>query len=114
VSALDGRLGAGDIVWQQMYSPVHPSWDSTLDERIAGGVTYGTRRMMRLRGIFRDGVDGPCPHAGEDGLHPLSGKPIPAHSEHYYCVALDNDADTSGTDDNWCVLEHAEVDGALW
>lgn len=114
MSALDGTLEVGDIVWQQMYSPVHPNPHATLAERIAGGVTYMQRRQMRLKRIWRDGVDGPCPHADEDGLHPLSGLPLDEHSEHYYCVALDNEADGSSTTNNWCVLEHAEVDGALW
>lgn len=115
MSALDGTLEAGDVVWQQMYSPVDPSWQATLAERIAGGVTYGHRRLMVLRGIYRDGVDGPCPHADENGLHPLSGKPMPEHTEHYYCVADDNPRDESWTDNNWCVLEHADTPaGALW
>ena len=113
MSALDGTLEVGDIVWQQMYEPTKPSWDATLEERIAGGLTYGKRRQMRLVRIYRDGIDGPCPNAGSDGLHPLSGNPMDPHSEHYYCVSLDGH-DESWTDNNWCVLEHADTDGALW
>ncbi len=114
MSALDGVLEVGDVVWQQMYSPVHPAWQSTLAERMADGQTYGRRRMMRLAGIYRDGVDGPCPHADENGLHPLSGQPIHDHTEHYYCVGIDKPSDESWTDNNWCVLEHAAVEGALF
>lgn len=117
MSALDGVLEAGDIVWQQMYSPTHPAWDSTLEERIAGGVLYGGRTQMRLISIYRDGVDGPCQHADENGLHLLSGKPIWAHSEHYVTAVLGREGDGdhySITDDNWCVLEHAEAGGGLW
>lgn len=105
---------AGDVVWMQLYSPIFPSWQSSLVERIDSGQTYGPRRRMRLLSIFRDGVDGPCFHAGDDGLHPLSGKPLPEHAEHFYLVDADTGRDESWCDDNWCVLERIVVDGALW
>lgn len=114
MSALDGQLEAGDIVWQQMYEPTKPDWQATLDERIAGGITYGKRRLMVLKHIHRDGIDGPCPYVDANGVHPLSGKPMPPHSAHYHCVHPDDAGDYSNTDNNWCVLEHAEIDGALW
>jgi len=63
MSVLDGTLEQGDLVWQQMYSPTHPLWTSTLQERIAAGRTFGQRRLMRLVRVHRDGVDGPCSRA---------------------------------------------------
>lgn len=114
MSALDGVLEVGDLVWQQMYEPTRPSWQATLEERIAGGITYGKRRQMRLTRIYRDGIDGPCPNADAEGLHPLSGQPLPPHTEHYGLVAPDDKSDTSGGDDNWFVLEHVVEEGGLW
>ena len=46
-STLDGyQPKPGDLVWEQMYRPSHPDWDSTIEERVAAGVTYGTRQRM--------------------------------------------------------------------
>ncbi|QJU54369.1 hypothetical protein SCB71_14585 [Herbiconiux sp. KACC 21604] len=117
MSALDGAIEAGDLVWQQMYSPTDPEWASTLEERIEHGRFYGDRTQMRVVRIYRDGIDGPCRQVGKDGMHPLSGKPLPAHTEHYItCVpGSENDRDHySSTDNNWCVLELATEDGALF
>jgi hypothetical protein len=117
MSALDGVLEVGDLVWQQMYSPTQPRWEATLEERIEGGVLYGPRRLMRLVWLHRDGIDGPCPHADDSGLHPLSGKPLPTHSQHWHLAAPGRERDRdhySIVDDNWCLLEHAEDEGALF
>lgn len=47
----------GALVEVQLYSPTHPSWDATLSERIAGGVTYGEPRLMRLKSTYTDEDD---------------------------------------------------------
>lgn len=117
MSALDGVLEVGDLVWRQMYSPTQPSWDATLEQRIDGGVLYGRRELLRLVRVHHDGVDGPCPNCDDDGLHPLSGKPLPVHTQHWTFAVPGREGDRdhySYTDDNWCVLEHADVDGALF
>lgn len=114
MSALDGTLEVGDLVWQQMYNPTKPCWDASLEERITAGQTYGERRKMRLIYLHRDGIDGPCTYGDGSGVNPLSGKPMPAHSEHYVVTDPHNKDDYSITDDNWCVLEHVHDQEALW
>lgn len=44
----------GDLVYEQLWSPVEPAPDSTIEERIAHGRKYGQRRLMRLRGIIEN------------------------------------------------------------
>ena len=85
----------GDVVWQQMYSPVHPEWDATLEERIAGGVLYGQRRLMRIAGISKPDPD------------------MPPASVRWWLVDIERPNDESRmswVDDNWCVLESASTD----
>lgn len=97
----------GDLVMQQLYSPTQPSWDATLEERIAGGVLYGKPRLMRVAQIL----------PAETGPHPLSGKPLPAHTERYWLVDPERPKDQSlmsWCDDNWCVLTPVVADGALF
>lgn len=44
----------GDLVWQQMYSPQRPAVDSTIEERISAGATYGDRRRMIVTRVVPD------------------------------------------------------------
>ncbi|MDF1480329.1 hypothetical protein PYV02_14685 [Leifsonia sp. H3M29-4] len=107
MSRLTGTFEAGDLVWQQMYSPVHPRWDATLQERIDGGVLYGERRVMRVIAA------GPA----VQGIHELSGKPLPPATWAWVLAEPGRERDRdhySYVDDNWCVLEHVDADGMLW
>lgn len=51
---LDGYdpVPGDDLVWQQMYSPQLPAWDSSITERIQRGQTYGHRRLMEVVEVF--------------------------------------------------------------
>lgn len=105
-TTLDGYVPApGDLVWQQMYSPCDPAWDSTLAERIASGCTYGPRRLMEVVTVTQL-------------------KPEDRANEHDRAQWLLQDADPadrrgefpySSVTDNWCLLEDANVaEGRLW
>lgn len=99
VSVLDGQFEVGDLVWQQMYSPTHPRFWATLEERIAGGVLYGKRRLMRVAGVYEP----------DPGMPPATVKWWLVDPEHPTAQAH-----MSWVDDNWCVLEHAQTDGMLF
>ncbi|WP_291053669.1 hypothetical protein [Herbiconiux sp.] len=126
MSALDGVIEVGDVVWQQMYDPQHPAWHAMLAERIARGKTYGDRRQMRVLGIWPyEGT--PCAACTGCGRR-LDHSPCPAcsgtgviHRPHTTVkwmlaeVGREGDHSTySWVDDNWCVLEHVVTEGALF
>jgi hypothetical protein len=128
VSALDGSIEVGDVVWQQMYDPQHPTPQATLAERIAAGKTYGDRRIMRVLGIwpYKGDSCNSCLGAGRSMLRdrlpcvPCSGAGV-IHRPHVtvrWALAEygreGDDSTHSWVDDSWCVLEHATLDGALW
>lgn len=78
----------GDHVWQQMYSPQQPHWSSTIEERVAGGITYGPRRRMIV--VSAD--------HGDDG------------TEHWVLQAVEpkdrrGEWPYSSVNSDWCVLE---------
>jgi hypothetical protein len=128
VSALDGVIEVGDVVWQQMYSPQHPAWDSTLTERIASGKTYGDRREMRVLGIWPYEGDrcASCLGSGRSmlGDHPPCApcagvgtiwRPHITVKWMLAEVGREGDHSTySWVDDSWCLLEHAVTAGALF
>ncbi|WP_448810543.1 hypothetical protein [Agromyces bauzanensis] len=107
MSSLTGTFEVGDLVWRQMYSPTHPHWFATLEERIAGGVRYRGRELLRIVWV------GPA----EQGPHPLSGKELPPATTRWVFAKPGHEANRdhySSCDDNWCVLEHATTDDALF
>lgn len=110
MSALDGVLEVGDLVWQQMYSPSEPSWDATIEERVAGGVTYGARRLMRLVYVVE--------HFDSNAYQRSLGMDVPVTDVTRWGLAepgREGDRDHfSHVESDWCVLEHAEVEGALF
>jgi hypothetical protein len=128
MSALDGTLEVGDLVWQQMYDPQHPSFDATLAERIAAGKTYGDRRKMRLLGIWPYDGDrcNSCLGSGrsmvrERGVCQPCGGAGKFHRPHVTVrwqlaeAGREGDHSTySWVDDGWCVLEHVTDEGALF
>lgn len=95
-------VAVGDLVWQQMYSPTHPRWDSTLEERIEGGVLYGERRLMRVAGVY--------PHHPEPTV---DGRDV----TRWWLVDAERPRDSSlmsYVESDWCVLERVVEDGALF
>ncbi|HEY3545069.1 MAG TPA: hypothetical protein VGK17_03130 [Propionicimonas sp.] len=83
----------GDHVWQQMYSPQQPHWSSTIEERVAGGITYGPRRRMIVVYASVDHLD----DHGNPVLHwqLLPADPKDRHGEFPWSIV----------DSDWCVLE---------
>lgn len=78
----------GEYVWQQMYSPQHPTLDSTITERIEHGRTYMDRMLQIVVAIVPD-------YEGRGHTRWVTRKPGPnlgpAHHSH--------------TQSDWCVLE---------
>ncbi len=101
-STLDGWMpDVGSLVWQQMYDPQRPKHNSTIQERIAAGATYGTRFLTRVRAVTRNSDNTVRFHTKDDGCgHGMF--PSRGHGD-------------SWTNSDWCVLESAaDVEGALW
>ena len=105
VDELDG-FRVGDIVWQQMYSPVYPSPNSMIEERIAAGVLYGPRRLMRLAGIIEN-------YDSTEYVRALGVESEPRLVTRWWLVDPEQPNEhsrMSWVDSDWCVLEHAHND----
>lgn len=98
----DDEFTVGQLVWQQMFSPQHPEWTSTIEERVTSGKTYGPRRLMRLRGII--------PNYRVD----RNGNAV----TRWWLSDPDRPNDASGmsyVESDWCVLTDASAEAAmLW
>lgn len=100
-STLDGWQPApGDIVWQQMWSPVTPRHDSTIEERIAHGVKYKRRRRMEVVAVVRDY------ELGLDRWILRPADPKDRRGEFHHSIV----------ESDWCVLEPEDPadEGRLW
>ena len=87
-TTLDGYTPkVGDHVWQQMYSPQQPHWSSTIEERVAGGITYGPRRRMVVEDVSTD----------TDGTQRWVLTYVDKSEQHGYPY--------SSVNSDWCVLE---------
>lgn len=117
-STLTGwRPEPGTYVWQQMWSPVDPAHDSTLEERIERGAFYGARR---LHIVLRVTWDDPA-HGGRHRYLTLDADNRYSDSTVAQLIAgtwhegwVDG---MSATESDWCVLEEADAQadvGTLW
>jgi hypothetical protein len=113
MSTLDGTYtpAVGDLVWEQLYSPQEPHWRATIEERVAGGVLYGTRHLMRIAGITLnyDATD----YARSLGA-PTTGEP--RTTTRWWLVHPDqpnNESLMSWVESDWCVLESAATDNGM-
>lgn len=110
-TTLEGWVPAvGGLVWQQLYDPTKPRWDSTIEERIANGQLYGARRMMRLYSV------GPCP--GGCGSHDPGPGVWHFHLRDPWRPTLrlfptDGREGPSWCESDWVVLEDASEDGGV-
>ena len=105
----------GDLVWQQMYDPQMPAGDSTIQERIAGGMRYGERRQMIVRHVV--------PHYDPTAYARSLGRKI---AQRFVTRWVLQEADParrrdecrgySWVEDDWCVLELVDPadDGRLF
>jgi hypothetical protein len=101
----------GQLVWVQLYSPVHPAGDSTIEERIAHGKLYGIRRLSRLAGIVE--------HYNSRAYAQEMGAAIESKDvTRYWTVDPDRPNDASRMswfESDWCVIEDASGEnGMLW
>lgn len=111
------RPEPGTYVWQQMWSPVRPAPDSTLEERIALGEHYGGRRLHILLSV-----------TWNDPAHFGRHRYVTLDADHRYADAtvarlIDGTWPESWvdgmslTESDWCVLDEADAQaevGTLW
>lgn len=99
----------GTYAWQQMWSPVDPAHDSTIEERIEQGRHYGKRRLII---VLRITWDDPA-HGGRDRYLTLD-----ADNRYTAATVASIVAGTwhegwvdgmSATESDWCVLEEADA-----
>jgi hypothetical protein len=118
-TTLDGwRPTPGTYAWQQMYDPWRPAYDSTIEERIAHGHHYGTRRLVIVLQITWNDPN----HGGNhryltlDADNRYNDATVFRLIENPY--ALDDWPNgMSATESDWCVLEEADAQaeaGTLW
>lgn len=111
-STLDGSYEpkVGDHVWQQMYSPSKPHPGATIEERVAGGVTYGKRRRMILVAIH--------PDRDTTEYARSLGMDVPERHATGWLLQAEDPKDRTGefpfssVDSDWCVLE--PIEDAEW
>lgn len=103
-------LQIGDLVIQRMYSPTEPRWSSPIGERVAHGRPYGAPRLMRVAGIDTEAWRAMYGH-----LSGLLG-PWP-YTVRWWLVDPQRPRDESRmswVESDWCVLERAVEEGALF
>lgn len=96
----------GDLVYRQMYSPVDPAPDSTIEERIKHGRLYGPRRLMRVAGVSEN--------YDKTEYARSMGADLPVkHTTRWWLVDPDrpnDDSKMSWVESDWAVLESAVED----
>lgn len=108
----------GALVWLQLWNPTGPHIAATIQERIATGVTYGRRRLMRVHRV--SSCTGGCHHAQDSGvLHFYLRHPgARFNTDPSSCEGLFPTNGVEGPswcESDWAVLEDASAEeGALF
>lgn len=103
MSAITGAIEVGDLVWQQMYNPLG-------DPCIRPGNEYMRRRLMRVAGIVENYDSTAYARSMGRDLEPTS-----VTRWHLVDPERPNDESRmSWVESDWCVLEHAVTEGALF